>query len=1095
MKTTNKIRYVRGILGVIAAATILSCMFLSCEQPDGPDVASVGKGSVLLTASIGSSSSGSSAGSVQRTIIPATPTFSSYKLVFTKGTGEDATIIEVDNATNDVLTGEGYVQALDAGEWTVKVSAYQQLELSDGTVSEEKAAENKTLKTFTIIEGKNEAVEVYIEPIPWPTTQGSTVPTGFFTYTVSFPEGATGTLTLTPGTGTGTQQYQLTSETSGTAISVKKDVGSYKLLITLEKEGGLSAKASDQVHIYSGLESKAVFEFGADAFTPTVYLAGSLALPSGLGGSLVTLTDGKIKGYTNSAYDSGLVFEEDIEVSGNGNEWIVGVPYGNIPSTGTLYFDLEATGKVASGSAKTYTGRGSPTGNAQITSKGLSNILLTDSLKPADVDTLTASVANGKVILNWTDPADIDLDSIVIAYGSASTTETDNVTPVTAENKKNSKTISGLSNGVSYTFNLTAVDTAGNTSGTKSVTKTPNITWTAKQSGGAMGSADSKEIVFTFDGKVETLDAGSISMAPSDKVTVGTGTLSTVGETESTYTLSLDAVNSGGEVAVTITGGGIEPDSKNVMVYKDTKDPAPVTGLSASTVNDTVVLNWTDPTDSDLKEIEITWTASGTTTQPVSINKGVKTYTATGLIGDTSYTFNVTAVDTNGRRSTVEKISAVALTTISVKTVEDLNSAITNIKKWNNGKGVVQLSSDFYTSVNAGTTSLVIDAGAADNSEPYKIKGLGKSSSQALSSGIILANDNVTLEDVKIILTDPTKAATTNGTPETRYTAAVSIGRRGDSAWLTGDDLASKNVTVQNCDIYYAKSTMKVDNTTYSFNAGIFLIGSLSHAAPQNIRIINSTVTSAGTSTTASQAVVIEHYDPSIVITGNTLSSSTGGAATVNGPASALFLNINPNKIADTATPQISGNTLDGKNIDFYVNIYSTGDYIGVPALFASKFGTYYSTWVTDTTVNTDSFYRKLYNTLIGQAKPTGYAGLFFMVLGGDQGSYDGYCFVYEAWEKNNGAVTALDYWGATILQSGGAAQYNAGSDANTKYDTDAATGSEAGYQNRTKAGYRGRIALSGTTKSYSAFKFHPDDTTTQQGSYLYTVGIPATQQ
>jgi hypothetical protein len=162
------------------------------------------------------------------------------------------------------------------------------------------------------------------------------------------------------------------------------------------------------------------------------------------------------------------------------------------------------------------------------------------------------------------------------------------------------------------------------------------------------------------------------------------------------------------------------------------------------------------------------------------------------------------------------------------------------------------------------------------------------------------------------------------------------------------------------------------------------------------------------------------------------------------------------------------------------------GDYVGIPALFGSKFGTYYSTWVVDAT-GTDNFYKKLYTALIGQAKNTGYAGLFFMVLGGTAGSYDGYCFVYEAWEKSGGAVTALDYWGATILSSGTDSAYNAGSGA-IKYDTDTATGQAAGSHG-TPAGYRGRINLTTTPQTYENFKFNPSDTGSQ-GFYIYAFGV-----
>jgi hypothetical protein len=469
----------------------------------------------------------------------------------------------------------------------------------------------------------------------------------------------------------------------------------------------------------------------------------------------------------------------------------------------------------------------------------------------------------------------------------------------------------------------------------------------------------------------------------------------------------------------------------------------------------------------DIVSVTVTFEANTTGTD--------KTYTV-GIAGDSTKIKGSAQVITHGPAP------------LDVYSVDELADLIKDIKnRLREADRVIRLTKDFYTDANAAAAFIVVDAGDTDNAKPYTIRGLGtKPGTPALKTGILLANDNITLEDVTFAITDPTKAAITKPTNPSytniRYTAAISIGRYDGTTWLGEDDLASKNVTVQNCTISYAKFT---SSGGYDFNAGIYVNGDLNAAAPEDIVLTGNVVTAAGTGNNAAQAVIIGHYDPSIVITGNSLMSSTGGLETINAPASALFLNINPAQIENIASPQITGNDLDGRNIDFYVNIYSTGDYQGVPDLFNSKFGTYYSTWVADVEAGTGSFYKELYKALIDQAQYTGYAGLFFMVLGGDAGSYDGYCFVYEAWEKSGGEVTAVDYWGATILNDGTADAYNAGSDAVTKYDTETATGEAAapssGYT--TAAGYRGRIILTTNPKTYTFFHFNPEQTV-EQGTY-----------
>lgn len=93
-----------------------------------------------------------------------------------------------------------------------------------------------------------------------------------------------------------------------------------------------------------------------------------------------------------------------------------------------------------------------------------------DNTPPGAVSNLSAIAGNGQVSLSWSNPSDSDFDHVLISYNGGSTTSS-----------STGNTITGLSNGTSYTFSVVAFDGSGNGSSSKSVTSTP--------SGGSGGTA------------------------------------------------------------------------------------------------------------------------------------------------------------------------------------------------------------------------------------------------------------------------------------------------------------------------------------------------------------------------------------------------------------------------------------------------------------------------------------------------------------------------------------------------------------------------------------------------------------------------------
>lgn len=85
-----------------------------------------------------------------------------------------------------------------------------------------------------------------------------------------------------------------------------------------------------------------------------------------------------------------------------------------------------------------------------------------DTIPPGSISNLSASEGNGQVSLSWSNPPDLDFDHVKISYSGESVT-------TSSENR----TITGLTNGNSYTFTVAAFDGSGNRSSSKSINATP----------------------------------------------------------------------------------------------------------------------------------------------------------------------------------------------------------------------------------------------------------------------------------------------------------------------------------------------------------------------------------------------------------------------------------------------------------------------------------------------------------------------------------------------------------------------------------------------------------------------------------------------
>jgi hypothetical protein len=576
-----------------------------------------------------------------------------------------------------------------------------------------------------------------------------------------------------------------------------------------------------------------------------------------------------------------------------------------------------------------------------------------------------------------------------------------------------------------------------------------------------------------------TAEAGAEVAIPNGaKVTVASGGLVDLEELDDE-----DAVTLGGTIEVASNGtlklpvdiGGENIADKVPQIGWGTDGSIVLTGGSAILVGGDVFIgtggeytwNASDTTSTvTLKEGEIELTGNLTSAQDNSINDKLTIKNGATLTVSDELTVNGTLTN-NGTITLVGEIDGGGTYTGSgdffVSKVDALNSAVAfNVPE-------ISLNEDFYDE--GHTTYIAIDAREADRlaDKAITIKGLGKNSVKELGVGILIANDNITLDGVKFNISDRNKAAIVEWAS---YRAAVSVSRASNSTTLlTEANIANHNVTVKNTDITFT-------NAATGNVAGIFIsgIGALT-SPPTGITITDNkvSVTNIGN---AAQALAVRNYSPDIVITNNVLSSTNTARQGVNAPASALFMSIHPSNVDDNDTPNISGNTLTGI-FGFFINISSPGNDMGIPKLFADRFGTKDSVWAASNASDTDSFYRKLFNTLVPQTAATAgnkYSSITMWLGGTTPNSSPNGKWAIESFEiDSSNKVVAVDYWGPSAIAASG-----------TEYDV----GEGKDVNSTTTGGAAGRITINGTgavTNRDETFRWTPTTEATNSTGNINT--------
>ncbi|MBI3411176.1 MAG: fibronectin type III domain-containing protein, partial [Planctomycetes bacterium] len=270
---------------------------------------------------------------------------------------------------------------------------------------------------------------------------------------------------------------------------------------------------------------------------------------------------------------------------------------------------------------------------------------------PASPTNLTATAGNAQVTLTWT--ASSGATSYNIYRSTAPGGE--GATPLVSGVTSTSFTNTGLTNGTTYYYQVTAVNSGGESVKTSEVSARPQVSAPAAPTN-LTATPASTQVTLTW-----TASSGATSYNIYRSTTPGgegstpvqTGITSTsftnTGLTNgTTYYYQVTAVNAGGESA----------KSSEVSATPRLKAPTAPANLSASAGNAQVTLTWTPSSGATSYSIYRSTSPGGKGATLVRTGVTSTSFTNTGLTNGTMYFFQVTAVNSAGQSPMSSAVSA-----------------------------------------------------------------------------------------------------------------------------------------------------------------------------------------------------------------------------------------------------------------------------------------------------------------------------------------------------------------------------------------------------------------------------------------------------
>ena len=339
-----------------------------------------------------------------------------------------------------------------------------------------------------------------------------------------------------------------------------------------------------------------------------------------------------------------------------------------------------------------------------------------DETAPASVTELTATPKDSRILLTWKDAEDSDIYGYEVSYSGTKPINRVvlpalDITSMMVPPKAGGTYINGLTNGKEYTFIVKTVDTSGNKSEGVTVKGTPvatgagetlkiALTAAVPQENGYTGNKSNTKVTVTAKittaSKVKKVvwkkDGSLIAKTLLADETVAAATVSDDNAVWTFDIMAQDESANGTYTVAAIDEGGREEAEQITIDNFDFTPPAKVDVTSSvySSESSSIIINWTEPVDTDYHHVDITYTTNdgisdSEPSQAVTVNKGTLNKTFSDIDSAKAYyTYIFVTYDELGNKGGEYryKVYVKAVSNCPEGFVEVLGTTITGSESW-----------------------------------------------------------------------------------------------------------------------------------------------------------------------------------------------------------------------------------------------------------------------------------------------------------------------------------------------------------------------------------------------------------------------------